>query len=139
MCMCDWFLFFKQKTAYELRISDWSSDVCSSDLYGTANSNQSLLEAMGLQLPGSSFVPPDTPLREALTAAAVERAAQITALGEDYRPIGQLIDERAIVNAVVMLMATGGPTHPTTHWVPVARAAGFDRKVVLGGNGGEGR
>ena len=93
--------------------------------YGTANSNQSLLEAMGLQLPGSSFVAPDTPLREALTAAAVERAADITALGADYRPIGQLIDERAIVNAIVMLMATGGSTNHTIHWVAVARAAGI--------------
>lgn len=93
--------------------------------YGTANSNQALLEAMGLQLPGSSFVPPDTPLREALTRAAVERAAAITALGDDYRPIGQLIDERAIVNAIVMLMATGGSTNHTIHWVAVARAAGI--------------
>jgi phosphogluconate dehydratase len=93
--------------------------------YGTANSNQSLLEAMGLQLPGSSFVAPGTPLREALTAAAVERAAEITALGNDYRPIGQLIDERAIVNAIVMLMATGGSTNHTIHWVAVAHAAGI--------------
>ncbi|MCR6662180.1 MAG: phosphogluconate dehydratase [Luteimonas sp.] len=93
--------------------------------YGTANSNQVLLEAMGVQLPSSSFVNPDTPLREALTRSAVERALRITALGADYRPFGQLIDERAIVNAVVALMATGGSTNHTIHWVAVARAAGI--------------
>jgi len=93
--------------------------------YGTANSNQALLEAMGLQLPGSSFIAPDTPLREALTLAAVERAAALTDLGADYRPIGQLVDERAIVNAIVVLLATGGSTNHTIHWVAVARAAGM--------------
>ncbi|TDK22530.1 phosphogluconate dehydratase [Luteimonas aestuarii] len=92
--------------------------------YGTANSNQVLLEAMGVQLPGSSFINPDTPLREALTRAATERALRITALGADYRPLGHLIDERAIVNAVVALMATGGSTNHTIHWIAVARAAG---------------
>ena len=93
--------------------------------YGTANSNQVLLEAMGLQLPGTSFVNPDTPLRDALTDASAERALRITALGGDYRPIGQLIDERAIVNAIAALMATGGSTNHTIHWVAVARAAGL--------------
>jgi len=93
--------------------------------YGTANSNQVLLEAMGLQMPGGSFVNPGTPLRDALTLAATERALQITALGEDYRPLGKLIDERAIVNAVVALMATGGSTNHTIHWIAVARAAGI--------------
>ncbi|MCD9028699.1 phosphogluconate dehydratase [Luteimonas sp. BDR2-5] len=93
--------------------------------YGTANSNQTLLEAMGVQLPGASFVNPGTPLRDALTRAATERALRISALGEDYRPIGQLIDERAIVNAVAMLMATGGSTNHTIHWIAVARAAGI--------------
>lgn len=93
--------------------------------YGTANSNQVLLEAMGLQLPGTSFVNPDQPLREALTCAAAERALQITALGDDYRPIGHLVDERAIVNAMAALMATGGSTNHTIHWVAVARAAGI--------------
>ena len=92
--------------------------------YGTANSNQVLLEAMGLQLPGTSFVNPGTPLRDALTRAATERSLAITALGDDYRPIGQLIDERAIVNAMVALMATGGSTNHTIHWIAVARAAG---------------
>jgi phosphogluconate dehydratase len=93
--------------------------------YGTANSNQILLEAMGLQLPGSSFVNPDTPLREAFTRAATRRAAQITALGVDYRPLGRLLDERAIVNAIVALLATGGSTNHTIHFVAVARAAGL--------------
>jgi len=93
--------------------------------YGTANSNQTLLEAMGVQLPGTSFINPDTPLRDALTRAAVERALQITALGDDFRPIGHLIDERAIVNAIAALMATGGSTNHTIHWVAIARAAGI--------------
>ncbi|HST43800.1 MAG TPA: phosphogluconate dehydratase [Luteimonas sp.] len=93
--------------------------------YGTANSNQVLLEAMGVQLPGASFVNPGTPLRDAMTLAATERALRITALGSDYRPLGRLIDERAIVNAVVALMATGGSTNHTIHWIAVARAAGI--------------
>ena len=92
--------------------------------YGTANSNQVLLEAMGLQLPGS-FVNPGTPLRDALTEAATLRALETTALGPDYRPIGRLVDERAIVNALVGLIATGGSTNHTIHWVAVARAAGI--------------
>ena len=93
--------------------------------YGTANSNQILLEAMGLQLPGTSFINPGTTLRERLTVAATVRASQITALGEDYRPIGRLIDERAIVNAIVALLATGGSTNHAIHWIAVARAAGI--------------
>jgi phosphogluconate dehydratase len=93
--------------------------------YGTANSNQVLLEAMGLQLPGSSFVPPGAPLRTAFTRAAVERALRITALGADYRPLGQLIDERTLVNAIAALVATGGSTNHTIHFVAVARAAGI--------------
>jgi len=93
--------------------------------YGTANSNQVLLEAMGMQLPGTSFVNPDQPLRDVLTRAAAEHALRITALGDDYRPIGHLIDERAIVNAMAALMATGGSTNHTIHWVAVARAAGI--------------
>ncbi|MCX8507853.1 MAG: dihydroxy-acid dehydratase, partial [Rhodobacteraceae bacterium] len=78
--------------------------------YGTANTNQMLMEFMGLHLPGSSFVNPGTPLREALTTAAVERAAAITALGNDFRPAGEILDERAYVNGIVGLMATGGST-----------------------------
>ena len=93
--------------------------------YGTANSNQVLLEAMGLQLPGTSFVNPGTPLRAALTEAAAARALEITALGDDYRPIGRLVDERSIVNAIVALIATGGSTNHTIHWLAVARAAGI--------------
>jgi len=93
--------------------------------YGTANSNQILLEAMGLQLPGSSFVNPHTPLREALTRAAVERAVSIAASRDDARAIGRLVDERAIVNAIVALLATGGSTNHTIHFVAVARAAGI--------------
>jgi len=92
--------------------------------YGTANSNQVLLEAMGVQLPGSSFINPGTPLRAALDDEAVRRVLDMTALGNDYRPLGRLIDERAIVNAVVALMATGGSTNHTIHWIAVARAAG---------------
>jgi phosphogluconate dehydratase len=93
--------------------------------YGTANSNQVLLEAMGLQLPGSSFVNPGTPLRDALTREAVALAARITALGDDWKPMGRLVDERTIVNAIVALLATGGSTNHTIHFVAVARAAGI--------------
>ena len=93
--------------------------------YGTANSNQVLLEAMGLQLPGTWSINPGSPLRDALTGASAQRALQLTASGDDYRPIGELIDEKAIVNAVVALMATGGSTNHTIHWIAVARAAGI--------------
>jgi phosphogluconate dehydratase len=93
--------------------------------YGTANSNQMLMEVMGLHLPGSAFVPPNTPLRDALTAHAAKRAAQITALGSDYRPLARMVDERAMVNAVVGLLATGGSTNHTLHLIAIARAAGL--------------
>lgn len=93
--------------------------------YGTANSNQMLMEVMGLHLPGSAFIPPNTPLRDALTAQAARRAAQITALGDDYRPLARIIDERAMVNAVVGLLATGGSTNHTLHLIAIARAAGL--------------
>ena len=92
--------------------------------YGTANSNQMLMEFMGLQLPGSSFVNPNTPMREALTVAGVERAAAMTALGNDYTPLGQILDERAFVNGIVGLMATGGSTNHVLHLPAMARAAG---------------
>ncbi|THD84265.1 phosphogluconate dehydratase [Aliigemmobacter aestuarii] len=92
--------------------------------YGTANTNQMLMEFMGLHLPGASFVNPGTPLREALTRAAVERAARITAQGNDYRPAGQILDERAFVNGLVGLMATGGSTNLVLHLPAMARAAG---------------
>jgi phosphogluconate dehydratase len=93
--------------------------------YGTANSNQMLMEVMGLHLPGSAFVPPNTPLRDALTAAAAQRAARITALGQQYLPLAKVIDERSIVNAIVGLLATGGSTNHTLHLVAIARAAGI--------------
>ncbi|MFU8821911.1 MAG: phosphogluconate dehydratase [Gammaproteobacteria bacterium] len=92
--------------------------------YGTANSNQMLMEVMGLHMPGTAFVNPNTPLRDALTAAAAERACAITALGEHYTPIGHTIDEKAIVNGMVGLAATGGSTNHAIHLVAIARAAG---------------
>ena len=93
--------------------------------YGTANSNQMLLEVMGLHLPGSAFVPPNTLLRDALTAAAARRAAQITTLGQSYLPLSKVLDERSMVNAIVGLLATGGSTNHTLHLVAIARAAGI--------------
>ena len=92
--------------------------------YGTANTNQMLMEFMGLHLPGASFVNPGTPLREALTVAAVDRAAAITALGNDFRPAGEILDERAYVNGIVGLMATGGSTNLVLHLPAMARASG---------------
>ncbi len=92
--------------------------------YGTANTNQMLMEFMGLHLPGASFVNPGTDLRAALTDAAVERAASITALGNDFRPVGEILDERAFVNGIVGLMATGGSTNLVLHLPAMARAAG---------------
>jgi phosphogluconate dehydratase len=93
--------------------------------YGTANSNQMLMEVMGLHLPGAAFVNPNTPLREALTAAAAKRVAAITALGGAYSPMAEMIDARAIVNAIVGLNATGGSTNHTIHLIAMARAAGI--------------
>ena len=93
--------------------------------YGTANTNQMLMEFMGLQLPGSSFVNPNTPLREALTVAGVERALEITSLGNDFRPTSDILDERAFVNGIVGLMATGGSTNLVLHLPAMARAAGI--------------
>jgi phosphogluconate dehydratase len=93
--------------------------------YGTANSNQMLVEVMGLHMPGTAFVNPNTPLRDALTVAATEQALRITHLGDDYRPIGRTIDEKAMVNAMVGLAATGGSTNHAIHLVAVARAAGL--------------
>ena len=93
--------------------------------YGTANSNQILMEALGLQLPGGSFVNPGTPLRDALTAAAVQHVAKITALGQSPRPIGRTLDERAFVNAIVALLASGGSTNHTIHLIAMARSAGL--------------
>jgi phosphogluconate dehydratase len=92
--------------------------------YGTANSNQVMMEFMGLHLPGAAFVPPNTALRDALTSAAAKRAARITALGDDYLPLAEIVDERCIVNAIVALLATGGSTNHTLHLVAIARIAG---------------
>lgn len=93
--------------------------------YGTANSNQMLMEIMGLHLPGASFVNPNTPLRDALTQAATARALAITAIGNEYTPVGEMVDERTIVNGVVGLHATGGSTNHTLHLVAIAKAAGI--------------
>ncbi len=93
--------------------------------YGTANSNQMLMEIMGLHLPGASFVNPGTKLRDALTKEATRRALAITALGNAYTPAGRMIDERSIVNGVVGLHATGGSTNHTIHLIAMAAAAGI--------------
>jgi len=92
--------------------------------YGTANSNQMLLEAMGLHVPGAAFVHPHDGLREALTREAVRTVLGITQRA-DFKPIGRIVDERVIVNAMVALLATGGSTNHLIHWVAVARAAGI--------------
>ncbi|MCW1383470.1 phosphogluconate dehydratase [Novosphingobium sp. KCTC 2891] len=92
--------------------------------YGTANSNQMMMEMMGLHMPGSSFVLPGTKLRQELTRAAVHRATEIGWAGDDYRPLGRCVDEKAIVNAIVGLLATGGSTNHVIHLPAIARAAG---------------
>ena len=106
--------------------------------YGTANSNQMLMEFMGLHLPGASFVNPGTPLRDALTDAATRRATEITALGNAYTPVCDILDEKAWVNGLVGLMATGGSTNLVLHLVAMARATGvrltcedFDRVSAI--------
>ncbi len=93
--------------------------------YGTANSNQIMLELMGLHLPAASFVPPNTPLRSALTRAAVHRLAVVGREGSDYRPMARVVDEKAIVNAAVGLLCTGGSTNHAIHLPAMARAAGI--------------
>jgi len=93
--------------------------------FGTANSNQLLMEVMGLHLPGSTFANPGTPLRTALTQAAAARITASTTLGPGYAPIGQIVDERVIVNACVALLASGGSTNHTMHLIAIARAAGI--------------
>ncbi len=93
--------------------------------YGTANSNQMMVEIMGLHLPGSSFINPYTPLRDELTKAAAKQVLKYTALGDDFRPIGRVIDEKAILNAIIGLLATGGSTNHTMHLIAIARAAGI--------------
>ena len=93
--------------------------------YGTANSNQMLMEFMGLHLPGASFVQPNTDLRDALTREGTKRISEITALGENYTPAYQVLSERAFVNGIVGLMATGGSTNLVLHLPAMARAAGI--------------
>lgn len=100
-----------------------SSGTCT--FYGTANSNQMLLEMMGLQLPNSSFVNTNTPLREALTAHAAKTILTMTDLSGTHKPIADIIDEKSFVNAIVGLMATGGSTNHTIHIIAMARAAGI--------------
>ncbi|MDC7716254.1 phosphogluconate dehydratase [Vogesella sp. DC21W] len=94
--------------------------------YGTANSNQMLMEVMGLHLPGAAFVNPNTPLRDALTRRAARVAAEISAQGSRFTPICEVIDEKAIVNGIVGLLATGGSTNHTLHINAIARAAGIN-------------
>ncbi|MEG3122463.1 phosphogluconate dehydratase [Sphingomonas sp. GB1N7] len=93
--------------------------------FGTANSNQMMMEMMGLHIPGSAFANPGTKLRQELTRAAVHRIAKIGAAGDDYRPIGQCVDERAIVNAAIGLLATGGSTNHLIHLPAIAACAGI--------------
>lgn len=100
-----------------------SSGTCT--FYGTANSNQMLLEMMGLQLPNSSFVNTNTPLRELLTEQAAKEILKMTEISGNYKPIAEIIDERSFVNAIVGLMATGGSTNHTMHLIAMARVAGI--------------
>ncbi|MES2902473.1 MAG: phosphogluconate dehydratase [Pseudomonadota bacterium] len=93
--------------------------------YGTANSNQVLMEFMGLHMPGAAFITPGTPLREALTVAAAQRAVEISQQGSAFTPVGHIVDEKCMVNAVTGLLATGGSTNHTLHLVAIAKAAGI--------------
>ncbi len=100
-----------------------SSGTCT--FYGTANSNQMLMEVMGLHIPGSAFVNTNTPLRDRLTETAARRISEMTQLGDAYMPVGRMIDERSFVNAIIGLMATGGSTNHTLHLIAMAKAAGI--------------
>lgn len=93
--------------------------------YGTANTNQMVMEVMGMHLPGSSFIHPDTPLRDALTDAAARQVTRLTEMSGNYLPLGKLVDEKVVVNGIVALLATGGSTNLTMHMVAMARAAGI--------------
>tara|TARA_R110002051_G_scaffold315150_1_gene393074 strand:+ start:1640 stop:3466 length:1827 start_codon:yes stop_codon:yes gene_type:complete len=93
--------------------------------YGTANSNQLMLEIMGLQLPGSSFVNPDDPLRDELSKMAAKQVCRLTSMGTQYTPIGEIVSEKSVVNGIVGILATGGSTNLTMHIVAAARAAGI--------------
>ena len=93
--------------------------------YGTANTNQMLMEFMGLHLPGSSFVNPNTPLRDALTDFGAKHALSISDLSSNYIPVSKILDEKAYVNGIVGLMATGGSTNLLIHLIAMARASGI--------------
>ena len=93
--------------------------------YGTANSNQMLMEFMGLHMPGAAFVPPDTELRDALTRAATSQAAALSIFGDTPRALADIIDEKAVINGMIGLLATGGSTNHTLHLPAIARAAGI--------------
>ncbi|QDE31366.1 phosphogluconate dehydratase [Shewanella polaris] len=93
--------------------------------YGTANSNQLMLEVMGLQLPGSSFINPDDPIRDELSKMAAKQVCRLTSMGTQYTPIGEIVTEKSIVNGIVAILATGGSTNLTMHIVAIARAAGI--------------
>ncbi len=93
--------------------------------YGTANSNQMLMEIMGLHLPGTTFLNPGTAIRDEVTKASARQALSITALGNRYTPIGKVYDEKSVVNGVVGLLATGGSTNHTMHLIAMAAAAGI--------------
>src|SRR5690606_35373919 len=93
--------------------------------YGTANTNQMCMEAMGLHLPNAAFFPPYAPVREALPQVAIIRATEIGMNKPEYTPIGKVVDERAVVNAIVAVLASGGSTNHTLHLVAIARAAGI--------------
>jgi phosphogluconate dehydratase len=93
--------------------------------YGTANTNQMMMEMMGLHLPGAAFINPNTPLRDALTHEAAKRALAMTAAGNDFTPVGEMLDEKSFVNAIVGLHATGGSTNHTLHLIPMAAAGGI--------------
>ncbi|MBU1375362.1 MAG: phosphogluconate dehydratase [Alphaproteobacteria bacterium] len=94
--------------------------------YGTANSNQMMMEMTGLHLPGAAFVSPNTPLRDALTSAAPKRAVEIRDGGNDYTPFSAVVDEKSLVNAIAGLLATGGSTNHTLHILAMARAVGVN-------------
>ena len=93
--------------------------------YGTANSNQMIMEFMGLHLPGAAFIQPQDPLRDAITRASTRRAVEISGLGQHYTPVAEVVDEKAIVNGIVALLATGGSTNHTLHLIAIAKSAGI--------------
>ncbi len=93
--------------------------------YGTANSSQMLMEVMGIHIPGAAFEPPGTEMRDTLTRASAQRLCKITALGNEYTPLADIVDEKCIVNAIVALLATGGSTNHSIHWIAIAKAAGI--------------